>query len=115
HLGHFWLVVGFALLGLSSLTGHPGEGAALHALTAGAIGTMILAVITRAALGHTGRSLQVTRPIVVAYVLVSAGALVRISAPYLGFQAVLIGGVLWTLAFAIFTVVFWPILTRPRL
>ncbi|MBT3238187.1 MAG: NnrS family protein [Rhodospirillaceae bacterium] len=114
HLGHLWLVVGFALLGLSGIIGHPGEGAALHALTAGAIGTMILAVMTRAALGHSGRQLHASKPIVVAYVLVSIGALLRVLTPYLGFQAVIVGGVLWTLAFVIFTIAFWPILTRPR-
>lgn len=114
HLGHFWLAIGFLLLGLSGLTGHPGEDAALHALTAGAVGTMVLAVMTRAALGHTGRKIRASGPIVATYLLVSAGTLLRVLAPYLGTQAIVAGGILWAMAFAVFTVVFWPILTKKR-
>jgi len=114
HLGHLWLAAGFALLGLSGLTGHPGESAALHALTAGAIGTMVLAVMTRAALGHTGRKIHASNPIVAAYLLVSLGTLFRVLTPYLGVPAIVTGGILWALAFAVFTVVFWPILTLKR-
>ena len=54
HLGHGWLAIGLVLLGASELTDLVPASAALHALTAGAIGTMILAVMTRATLGHTG-------------------------------------------------------------
>ena len=58
HVGYLWLVVGVALLGLSLLTDAVPAAAAVHALTAGAMGTMILAVMTRATLGHTGRVLH---------------------------------------------------------
>ena len=53
----------------------------LHALTAGAYATMILAVMTRAALGHTGRPLAAAKPIVADYVLVTLAALTRVFTP----------------------------------
>jgi uncharacterized protein involved in response to NO len=58
HVGLLWLVAGVALLGLSLLTNSVPPAAAVHALTAGAMGTMTLAVMTRAILGHTGRALH---------------------------------------------------------
>ena len=57
HVGYGWLVLGVALLGLAVIDAHLPQSAAIHALTAGAIGTMTLAVMTRATLGHTGRAL----------------------------------------------------------
>ena len=57
HLDHGWLVLGFVLLALSSAIALLPQTAALHALTAGTIGTMTLAVMTRASLGHIGRPL----------------------------------------------------------
>ena len=59
HIGYLWLVVSLALLGVSVLTpSYLAPSTALHALTAGAIGTMTLAVMTRASLGHTGREIK---------------------------------------------------------
>src|SRR5690606_20575884 len=78
HAGYAWLVIALALKALWLLAGVPWAANWLHALTAGAFGTMILGVMTRVALGHTGRRLVVRRPIVVAYGLVIAGAAVRV-------------------------------------
>jgi uncharacterized protein involved in response to NO len=58
HIGYGWLAFGLLLLGLDGLVGMLPPAAALHALTVGAIGTMTLAVMTRASLGHTGRPLM---------------------------------------------------------
>jgi uncharacterized protein involved in response to NO len=118
HLGHAWLVVGFACRGLAVLTDVMPASTALHALTIGAIGTMVLAVTTRASLGHTGRPLVIHRSIAVAYVLVTLAAIVRLAAPlaeveYYG-NLVITAGLLWVAAFTIFSAVYWPILTRPR-
>ncbi|HTH17566.1 MAG TPA: NnrS family protein, partial [Magnetospirillum sp.] len=71
HLGYLWMVVGLALLGLSSFVEALPVSAAVHALTAGSIGTMVLGVMSRAALGHSGRPLEVAKPVVVAYGLLS--------------------------------------------
>ena len=118
HLGHAWLVVGFACRGLAVLTDVMPASTALHALTIGAIGTMVLAVTTRASLGHTGRPLVIHRSIVAAYVLVTLAAIVRLAAPlaeveYYG-NLIIAAGLLWVAAFTIFSAVYWPILTGPR-
>jgi uncharacterized protein involved in response to NO len=57
HLGYLWLAVALLLLGLSILPASVPASSAIHALTAGAVGTMTLAVMTRATLGHTGRTI----------------------------------------------------------
>ena len=58
HVGYAWVPIGLALLGVSILSPAVPASAAIHALTAGAMATMILAVMTRATLGHTGRDLK---------------------------------------------------------
>lgn len=119
HLGFAWLVIGLGIKGFAIL--HPGLGpqTALHALTAGAIGTMTLAVMSRAALGHTGRKLVVNNWMVLAYILVSTGTVFRLIVPVLlpsyYNEGMLLAGIAWTAAFAIFSVVYWPILTGPPL
>ncbi|HJN23022.1 MAG TPA: NnrS family protein [Rhodospirillales bacterium] len=118
HLGHAWLSVGFACRGLAGLTHMMPVGTALHALTIGAIGTMVLAVMTRASLGHTGRPFVVNRSIMVAYVLLTLAAIARIAAPFAHGEGygnlVIAAGLLWVSAFTIFLVVYWPVLTGPR-
>ena len=79
---------------------------------------MILAVITRAALGHTGRALIVNPTIVLAYVLLTAATLVRVLGPGASLlsypQVIALAAVLWTVAFALFLIVYVPILVSPR-
>ena len=120
HAGHLWLVIGFALLALAGFSDGLERDAGLHALTAGAMGTMVLGMMTRVALGHSGRDMKVRAPIVVAYLMVIIGALLRVIAviaPMGSSFAYLIGaaGLLWAGGYVIFTIVYWPILTRPRL
>ncbi len=118
HLAYAWLPAGLALKGLADLPGMLPQTAALHGLATGAVGTMILAMTTRVALGHTGRPLKVAPPITVAYVLVTLAALLRVAAPMAAPDAyvpsIMASGLCWATAFAIFTVVYWPILTGPR-
>lgn len=122
HAGHFWLVVGFALLAWARLSDGMESDAALHALTAGAMGTMIMAMMTRAGLGHSGREIKASPAIVLAFYMVIAGALMRVAAalavevlPGDSFSYLIgTGGALWAGSFAIFAIVFWPIVTRAR-
>ncbi|HXA23347.1 MAG TPA: NnrS family protein [Acetobacteraceae bacterium] len=117
HVGYLWLVAGVALLGLSVLTNAVPVAAALHALTAGAMGTMILAVMTRAILGHTGRALHADAATITLYALVSASALLRIAAAWsIEAQADLIefSGLAWIGAFALFLAKYGPMLVAPR-
>ncbi len=119
HVGHLWIILGFLLVGLSGFVDSVPWTSGLHAFTAGAMGTMILAVMTRAALGHSGRALEVHAAVVVAYALVVVGGLVRVVVPMLGSVSTAwssaVAGILWAGAFALFSVVYWPILTKPRI
>lgn len=117
HLGYLWLVIGLALLGLSSFIDALPASAALHALTAGAVGTMIMAVMSRASLGHSGRPLVVSPLTVAAYVLVSVGTLLRVAAPVLSEAQMALthaGGTFWAVAWLLFVIVYFPVLTKPR-
>lgn len=118
HLGYAWIVIGFSLLALAFLFNVSSEVSALHAFGTGAAGTMILAIMTRASLGHTGRSLELSRLIVVAYVLVSVAAALRCFGPSVApeyhNQIMLAAGLAWITAFVFYTIVFAPILTGPR-
>ena len=88
-----------------------------HLQGAGALALMIMAVMTRAALGHTGRDLVAAPPIVVAYALLPLAALVRAFGPRLCGNAMAplaVAAALWIAAFALFLLVYAPILLRPR-
>lgn len=118
HLGYLWVVTGLYMKGLAAAL--PGLAGLVwvHALSVGAIGTMTLAIMTRAALGHTGRPLHVAPPIVVAYLLVTVAAVARISAPELPgdwyMPAIAAAGTSWTLAFVLFLYVYLPLCAAPR-
>ena len=118
HLGYGWLAVGLILKGVALVTGVITEITAIHALTIGAIGSMTMGVMSRAALGHTGRELKVTTAIATAYLLISLAAIIRIASGVLPArlhdEAVLASGAVWITAFLIFAATYWPILTRPR-
>lgn len=117
HVGYAWIPAGLLLLGLSIGGFDVPRSAAVHALTAGAMTTMVLAVMTRATLGHTGRALKANRPTVVLYISVSIGALVRIAASLgLGPYRLLldIGGLAWIAALALFLAIYGPMLWQPR-
>ena len=117
HLGYAWLVVALMLIGLAGLTDIVPATAAIHALTVGAFGTMILAVMTRASLGHTGRELKATPGTTVIFVLITIAAIVRVAAPFLNDQslsAIWISGIAWTAAYGLFSVLYFPVFTQPR-
>jgi uncharacterized protein involved in response to NO len=118
HLSYAWVVVHLVLRGLADFDLVP-AGLATHALTIGVIGGLTLGMMTRTARGHTARPLHVGAWETAAYVLVQAAAVVRVLAPLLFpetyISLVVVSAVLWSAAFAIFTVVYVPILSRPRL
>ena len=118
HLGSCWLIVALVLKALWLLGGFGWAMNWMHAFTVGTFGTMILGVMTRVALGHTGRPLEISRAVVISYVLVSVAALIRIFGPWLApdrYVGLLTASVfVWIAAFAIFLVIYIPILIRPR-
>jgi len=113
HAGLVWVAVGLLLVAADAR-----GTAGLHALTAGAMGSMILAVMTRVGLGHTARPLRLPAGVVGAYLLVHAGALARVAAalaPAHQPPLLVFSGACWSAAFGLFAVVYAPILARPRL
>lgn len=117
HAAYLWLPIGYALLGCAIFGWLFTPTAALHALTMGAIGSMVLAVTTRVALGHTGRPLLAARLTVLAYWILMLAVIVRVLGPSSGARYILminLSATGWILAFALFTWVYWPILSRPR-
>ena len=117
HLGYGWLSLGFLLLAFNGLVGILPQTTALHALTAGAIGTMTLAVMTRASLGHTGRPVVAGPGTTTIYVLVTLAAILRLLSPLGGAEYIFIlslAGAAWSGAFGLFIVLYARPLTRPR-
>ena len=118
HAGMAWVALGLLLVAAGDLRQSVPPTAGLHALTAGAMGSMILAVMTRVSLGHTGRPLVLPRGALGSYVLVHAGAAARVAAalaPAPVREALLLaGGLLWAAAFGLFAVLYGPILVGPR-
>jgi uncharacterized protein involved in response to NO len=118
HAGSAWLVAGLLLVGASDLGAAIPATAGLHALTAGAMGSAILAVMTRVGLGHTGRPLTLPRGVVWSYTLVHLAAAARVAAPFVSgdvYRALLLASALaWAAAFGLFAFRYWPILTTPR-
>jgi len=116
HVGYAWMVLGAALLGLSMLDADVPLTAAVHALTAGAIGTMTIAVMTRATRGHTGRELSADIVTSAIYVLISVAAIMRVAAAF-GFSwsmLLLVGSACaWVAAFTVFVLCYSPMLLRP--
>lgn len=113
HLGYAWLAVGLILRGVFEYADL--GAAAFHGIGVGAIGTMTLAIMSRAALGHTGRQLITPKPVVISYLLVSAAALARLFQPIFGDDALIIAAGTWSLAFVLFTIIYLPILALPRI
>jgi len=117
HVGYLWLVVGVALLGLALLSDIVPDAAAVHALTAGAMGTMILAVMTRATLGHTDRVLRADVATMVIYALVSVAAMLRIVAAWMAegqLDLLEVSAAAWVAAFVLFAAEYGPMLLVPR-
>ncbi len=113
HVGYGWVAAGTLLLGLSIFDLGVPVSAAVHALTAGAIAVMVLAVMPRVTLGHTGRDLVAGRATILVFVLANAAALARVCASWHAELATLllpVAGSLWIAAFALFELVYGPML-----
>jgi len=118
HVAYVWLPVGLALKAVALLNGAAFAAFWLHALTIGALTTMILAVMTRAALGHTGRPLVVHPMTIASYLLLVGAALIRVfglAVLKIAYPMVIAwAAFLWTAAFLLFVVVYGPILCKAR-
>jgi uncharacterized protein involved in response to NO len=116
HIAYAFIPAGFLLLGAALLWPQTiAAGAGIHAWTAGAVGLMTLAVMTRATLGHTGRPLAASPATQVIYLCALVAALLRIAAVLGGWPGLThIAGLAWVAAFGGFVVVYGPLLiARP--
>ncbi len=118
HVAYFWIPVHLALRALAAM-GVIGVSAATHALTVGAAGCLIIGMMTRTARGHTGYPLRADRMDVVCYLLILTAAVVRVGLPLLmpsmTVFALVWSSIFWSLAFALYAIHYWPMLSRARL
>ena len=117
HVGYMWLSVALVLIGFAGLTNFVPYASSYHALTIGAFSTMILAVMTRASLGHTGRRLKATLGTTFIYVFITIASVLRVCEPFLNEYGNLLlsfSGIFWTLSFSLFVFIYLPILSQPR-
>lgn len=114
HLAYAFVPLGLASIALAAL-GVIQPVSALHVLTVGVIATMMLAVMTRATRGHTGRPLAATGLTIASYLSLFAAALARPLADLTGWPGVMeASGALWILAFSLFILEYGPMLIRVR-
>ena len=118
HASYAWIVVHLALraaAGLDWVT----PSLATHALTIGGIGGMTLGMMTRSALGHSGRPLAARGYEIASYVLIQIAAAARVllplALPAWHVAGITLSGLAWGAAFVVFVFGYWPILTSPRI
>jgi len=117
HVGYAWMVIGVVLLGLSNLGAPVPVASAIHALTAGAIATMILAVMPRVTLGHTGRDLTANRTTSAIFVLINVAAIARVCASWSPDDTMVLlsmSASCWIAAFGLFEIAYGPMLLTAR-
>ncbi|WP_209488247.1 NnrS family protein [Xanthobacter flavus] len=115
HVAYLFVPLGFALSAAASFGLAP-AGAGLHAWTAGAFGTLTLAVMSRASLGHTGRALIAGRVTQACYLLVVVGSLARIASALDAGPPLLLdaAGLCWSFGFIGFAIAYWGVFTGPK-
>lgn len=115
YLGYLWIAVGTFVLGLAIECAASRERVGLHLLTIGVMGKMILAVATRASLGHTGRPLAAGQGTCIVYALVTLAVLARTLFEFSGALSFLwVAAAAWTAAFALFVCLYAPVWFAPR-
>lgn len=117
HFSYLWIAIGFALLSAAALGFAPAS-AGWHALGVGATGGLVIGMITRTALGHTGRPLHAGKAEVLMYALLMGGALLRVLASLhlgAGYRELLVASAAcWSIAFALYLATYLPRLTATR-
>ena len=118
HLAYLFIPLGLTALATRTAGWPIALSLASHLFSAGSMGAMILGMIARVSLGHSGRALQIGRRITAAFALVILSALLRVLLPLCWPDLTLTGwnlsGWSWVAAYSLFIWVYTPILTSPR-
>jgi uncharacterized protein involved in response to NO len=118
HASYAWLALGLALLAMAAL-GFIAASAAFHVLAVGSMAGLIIGMITRTALGHTGRPLQAGAGETAMYLLMQAGVASRLLAAVgpaaMRDAALIVSAACWSLAFLAYVTVYGPYLFRARI
>jgi len=117
HLSYWAIAIGLLMFGLSEVTHLVSHSQAIHTLTVGAMGTMILSMISRVSLGHTGRMIIVGNTMTLAFVSIVLAFIIRVFGIYFidnYSHLIIISVILWVIAFTCFTVIYTPILFKKR-
>jgi uncharacterized protein involved in response to NO len=118
HLAFAFIPFGFVLLALHGAGWMDNTSAALHSFTVGGIGGMILAMISRVTLGHTGRPLKPHRMVSIGFVLILLSAIIRVFLPAWMPEfyslSISLAALLWISAFAIYLFFYSPMLMTTR-
>ena len=118
HLSYWCIALGLFLYGLSMVTNLVSQSQAIHTLTIGAMATMILAMISRVSLGHTGRNIVVGKIMTIAFVAIVLAFIIRVFGIYWisNYQQVLSMSILfWVIGYGSFIALYFPILTKAKL
>ncbi len=116
HVAYAFIAAGFLLVAAGAV-GWVAESAGVHAWAVGAVGTMTLAVMTRASLGHTGHALTASALTRAIYLAVIIAALARVGAalePQWSLPLLHVAAFAWAVAFLGFAVGYGPMLCRAR-
>ncbi|WP_238552119.1 NnrS family protein [Herminiimonas sp. CN] len=118
HLSYAWIPCGFILIALAALQ-VVSTSSAFHVLTIGSMAGLIVGMMTRTTLGHTGRPLKASGNEMVMYALIQIGVIARFCASIdstgLRNGALIVAAASWSAAFVLFLIVYGPYLYRPRL
>ena len=117
HLSYWAISLGLVLYGVSIISSLVTQSQAIHALTVGGMGVMILSMISRVSLGHTGRAIAIGKIMTAALIAIVFAFIVRVFGGYFTNNIVSIitlSSALWVVAYSCFVVLYLPILIKPR-
>lgn len=115
HLAYAWLALACLGMALWHFGVPVNPSLAVHSLTIGAMAGLILAMIARVSLGHTGRPLEPPAGMTLAFILLNLACVSRVLLVLLlPLAALWLAGVCWTLAFGLYTWRYGPMLLQTR-
>jgi uncharacterized protein involved in response to NO len=118
HFSYWSICIGLIMLGLVKVEILSNTSSALHAITVGGIGFMILSMISRVSLGHTGRTIKVGKVVSTAFVFIGMSFITRVFAPFFYddyAHVIWVSAAFWALAYGIFVFRYAPVLFRSRI